>query len=483
MNFRMILRTLGIVLCGEAALMIPSLIVSLIYGQEDTRAFLISISILLVVSFILYRVKPVTTEIYARDGFAIVSLSWFLVAFFGALPFVLSGAIPSFIDAYFETVSGFTTTGATILKEVESLPRGILFWRSFTHWVGGMGVLVLMLAVLPSVKATSIHIMQAESPGPSPGKLVPKIRETGKILYLIYFAMTAILIACLLLAGMPLYDSLVHAFGTAGTGGFSMRNTSIGAYNNVAIEVIITIFMFIFGVNFSLYYQSLKGNIRTFLRDGEFRLYLGIVLASILLITLDLNANVFNTIGESLRHASFQVSTIISTTGYSTTDFNLWPSFSKAILVLLMFIGASAGSTAGGIKCIRIVLLFKVIRREILKIVHPRSVHVVKVNGKAVDEEMLSGVTVFFFAFIMIFASAVLLVSLDGKDMVTNFTAVATSIGNVGPGLGIVGPMGNFSSYSLLSKIVFSFCMITGRLEIFPVLLLFAPSFWKRVNI
>ncbi len=483
MNFRMILRTLGIVFCGEAALMVPSLIVSLIYGQEDTQAFLISISILLVVSFILYRVKPVTTDLYARDGFAIVSLSWLFVAFFGALPFIFSGAIPSFIDAYFETASGFTTTGATILQEIESLPKGILFWRSFTHWVGGMGVLVLMLAVLPSVRATSIHIMQAESPGPSPGKLVPKIGQSGKILYLIYFGMTAILIACLLLAGMPLYDSLVHAFGTAGTGGFSIKNASIGAYNSVAIEVIITIFMFLFGINFALYYQSFKGNIRNSLKDVEFRFYAGIVLVCILLITLDLNANVFNSIGESLRYASFQVSTIISTTGYSTTDFNLWPSFSKSILIMLMFIGASAGSTAGGIKCIRIVLLFKVIRREVLRIIHPRSVHVVKVNGKAVDEEILSGVTVFFFAFVLIFTSAVLVVSLDEKDMISNFTAVAASIGNIGPGLGVVGPMGNVSSYSMLSKMVLSFCMIAGRLEIFPVLLLFAPTFWKRVNI
>lgn len=483
MNYRMILRTLGIVFCGEAALMVPSLIVSLIYGQEDTKAFLISISILLVVSFALYKVKPITTDIYARDGFAIVSLSWFLVAFFGALPFVLSGAIPSFADAYFETASGFTTTGASILKEVESLPRGILFWRSFTHWVGGMGVLVLMLAVLPSVKAASIHIMQAESPGPSPGKLVPKIRESGKILYLIYFSLTAILITSLLLAGMPLYDALVHGLGTAGTGGFSIKNASIGAYSNVAIEVVITIFMFIFGVNFTLYYQSLKGNIRNSLKDTEFRFYLAIVLICILLITLDLNANVFTSMGESLRHASFQVSSIISTTGYSTTNFDLWPSFSKSILVVLMFIGASAGSTAGGIKCIRIVLLFKVIRREILKIIHPRSVYVVKIKGKTVDEEILSGIMVFFFAFIFIFTSAVLLVSLDGKDMISNFTAVAASIGNIGPGLGIVGPLGNYTSYSTLSKMVLSVCMIAGRLEIFPVLLLFAPTFWKRVNI
>lgn len=483
MNFRMILKSLGIVLFIEAACMVPSLVVSLIYGQNDIQAFLISILILLAIGLFLQQIRPATTDIYVRDGFAIVSLAWIFVSAFGALPFVISGAIPSYIDAFFETTSGFTTTGSTILREVESLPRGILFWRSFTHWVGGMGVLVLMLAVLPSVKTGSLHIMQAESPGPNPGKLVPKMGDTAKFLYFIYLAMTAILVILLLLAGMPLYDSLCHAFGTAGTGGFSVKNTSIGAYNNVAIEVIITIFMFLFGVNFSLYYQVIRGNIKSFFRDAEFRLYLGIVLVAILFITLDLNGKVFGSIWESLRHASFQISTIITTTGYSTTDFNLWTSFSKSILVMLMFIGACAGSTAGGIKNIRLVILLKTIRRDIAKIIHPRSVYTIKVDGKTIDDDTLSGVMTFFFAFIAIFALSVLVVSLDGKDMISNFTAVATCIGNVGPGLGIVGPMGNFSEYSVLSKSVLSFCMLVGRLEIFPILLLFAPTFWKRVNI
>ncbi len=483
MNFRMIFKSIGAVLFIEAACMIPSLMVSLIYGQPDSSAFLLTMLILLLVGFVLRCIKPVTTDIYTRDGFAIVSFGWIFVSLFGALPFIFSGAIPSFIDAFFESVSGFTTTGSSILNQVENLPRGILFWRSFTHWIGGMGVLVLTLAILPSAKATGFQIMKAESPGPSPEKLVPKIGQTAKILYTIYIVMTAAQVFLLLIAKMPLYDALIHTFGTAGTGGFSNRNTSVGAYENVYIEVIITVFMFLFGINFTLYYQSLKGNLRSVLRDDEFRFYLGTVLASIVLITLDLYGQAFETVGESLRHASFQVSTIITTTGYSTTDFNLWPMFSKSILVLLMFIGASAGSTGGGIKCIRIVVLLKIIRREISKVIHPRSVYSVKIGGKAVDEERMSGISTYFFVYITIFVVSLLVVSLDNMDPVSTFTSVAATIGNIGPGLELVGPYGNFADFSALSKAVFSFCMIVGRLEIFPVLLLFAPTFWKRVNI
>ncbi|HOL91258.1 MAG TPA: TrkH family potassium uptake protein [Clostridiales bacterium] len=483
MNYKLIFSNLGTVLAIEAALMIPSLLVSVIYGQDDVYAFLISITILIIAGFLLHLLKPKDSQMYARDGFATVALSWFFVSLFGSLPFLISGAVTSPMDAFFESVSGFTTTGATILTEVESLPRGILFWRSFTHWVGGMGVLALMLAVLPSVKPNSVHMLVAESPGPNPGKLVPKIKQTVKILYMIYTAMTLVQVVLLIISGMPVYDSIVHALGTAGTGGFSIKNTSIGAYNNVFAEIIIAVFMLLYGTNFSLYYQAIKGNIRSFLRDAEFRFYFGTVLVSIILITIDLTGKVFGSFWESLRYSSFQVSSIISTTGYSTADFNLWPSFSKAILVLLMFIGASAGSTAGGMKCIRIVLLMKLVRREIHRIIHPRSVYTVKIGGKTVNDDVLSGVTVFFYTFILIFAVALLIVSVEGKDMVSNFTAVAACIGNIGPGLGIVGPMGNFSAYSAISKAVFSFCMFAGRLEIFPVLLLFAPAFWKKVNI
>ncbi len=483
MNFRMIFKSLGLVMIVEAACMLPSLFVSLIYKQADFFSFISTILILILFGLALYSIKTKSTNVYSRDGFAIVSIGWILVSFFGALPMFISGAIPSFIDAFFESVSGFTTTGSTILKEIESLPRGILFWRSFTHWMGGMGVLVLTLAVLPKAGATTFQIMRAESPGPNPGKLVPKIGQTAKILYGIYIVLTAIQIVLLLIAGMPVYDSFIHAFGTAGTGGFSNMNKSVGAYGNVFIEVIITVFMFIFGVNFTLYYQGLKGNLKSFLKDEEFRFYLGTVVISILLITWNLYGTVFDSIGEGLRHASFQVSAIITTTGYATTDFNLWPAFSKAILVLLMFIGASAGSTGGGLKCIRLVLLFKAVKREIIKVIHPRSVYSVKIGGRIVEEETVTGVMTYFFVYMALFVGSLLVVSLDGMDLVTTFTAVATTIGNVGPGLEVVGPIGSFADFSFLSKLVFSIIMLFGRLEIFPMLILFTPSFWKRVNI
>ncbi len=483
MNFRMIFRSLGLVMIVEAACMLPSLLVSLIYKQQDFLSFIITILAMVIFGLVLYSIKARNSNIYARDGFAIVSVGWVLVSFFGALPFFISGAIPSFIDAFFESASGFTTTGSTILKEIESLPRGILFWRSFTHWMGGMGVLVLTLAVLPKAGATTFQIMKAESPGPNPGKLVPKIGQTAKILYGIYIVLTLVQIGLLLIAGMPVYDSLIHAFGTAGTGGFSNMNKSVGAYGNVFIEVIITVFMFLFGINFTLYYQGLKGNIKSIFKDEEFRFYLGTVVAAILLITWNLYGTVFDSLWEGLRHASFQVSSIITTTGYATTDFNLWPVFSKSILVLLMFIGASAGSTGGGIKCIRIVLLFKAIKREIIKVIHPRSVYSVKLGGRIVEEETLTGVMTYFFAYIAIMVGSLFIVALDGMDLVTTFTAVATTIGNVGPGLEVVGPIGSFADFSFLSKLVFSIIMLFGRLEIFPMLILFTPSFWKRVNI
>ena len=483
MNYRIILKNIGFVVLIEAGCMVPSLIVSLIYGQGDALAFLLTILIMLLIGVVLRGIKPLTKNIYARDGFAIVSLGWLAMSVLGALPYLFSGAIPSAVDALFESVSGFTTTGSSILKQIEGLPKGILFWRSFTHWIGGMGVLVLTLAVLPSANGSTLHIMKAESPGPNPEKLVPKMGQTAKILYTIYIALTAMQVVLLLIAGIPLYDSFIHAFGTAGTGGFSNRNLSIGAYGNVYAEVIITVFMLLFGTNFALYYQSLKGNLKSALKDDEFRFYLGTVLAAIIMITIDINGTVYNSIGESIRYSAFQVSSIITTTGYSTTDFNLWPVFSKAILLMLMFVGASAGSTGGGIKCIRILVILKMAKREVSKVIHPRSVYTVKIGGKALSEEGLSGIATYFFISIFIFVMSALVVSLDGKDMVTSFTAVATTISNVGPGLGMIGPMGSFADFSVLSKIVCSFCMLVGRLEIFPVLILFSPIFWKRVNI
>jgi trk system potassium uptake protein TrkH len=483
MNAAMISKNLGILLMVEAASMLPSLLVSIIYKQNDIQAFIITMMILIVTGFVMYKIPARNKNFYTRDGFAIVSLGWVLVSLFGALPFFISGAIPSYVNAVFETVSGFTTTGSTILKEIESLPRGILFWRSFTNWIGGMGVLVMMLAVLPAAGANTLHIMKAESPGPDPGKLVPKIGQTAKILYLMYIALSIVQISLLLIGGMPLYDTLIHTFSTAGTGGFSNMNTSVGAYNNIYFEIVITLFMFLFGVNFTLYYQALKGGIKNITKDEEFRFYFFTAVGAILLITWNTCGPIFGTVWESLRHASFQVSSIMTTTGFSSANFDLWPVFSKTILIVLMFIGASAGSTAGGIKCVRFVLLFKTIKREVRRIIHPRSVYTVKYGGKTVDSDILSGVMNYFFIYIALFAISLLLVSLDGFDMVTNFSAVATTIGNVGPGLAVVGPTGSFADYSDLSKIIFSFTMLFGRLEIYPMLILFAPTFWKRVNI
>lgn len=483
MNTRMILKTLGFLLIIEAASMLPSLLVSLIYKGNDFAAFLITIVILLLTGVILYRMKVKNTNLYSRDGFAIVSIGWIMISLFGALPFILSGAIPSFFDAFFECVSGLTTTGSSILQDVEGLPKGILFWRSSTIWLGGMGVLVLTLAILPKAGATSFQIMKAESPGPNPDKLVPKIAQTAQILYSIYLGLTIVLTVLLIIAGMPVYDALIHAIGTAGTGGFSIKNLSVGSYNNIFIEVIITVFMFIFGINFALHYHVLKGNVKSIFKDEEFCFYTGTVIIAIILISVNLTGSVFNSVGESLRHASFQVTSVITTTGYSTYDFNQWPTFSKTILVILMFMGACAGSTSGGMKCIRIVVLLKTVKRELKRILHPRAVNTVKLSGRNLDDSLMSGVTSYFFAYFVVFVISILLISLDGKDLTTTFTSVTTTINNVGPGLGLVGPSGNFADYSDFSKFLFSFIMLFGRLEIFPMLLLFTPSFWRRANI
>lgn len=463
--------------------MLPSLFVSVIYGQGDMMAFLITIIVMVLLGFYMFRIPVKNRNIYTRDGFAIASLAWILLSLFGALPYLLSGSIPSLVDAIFESVSGFTTTGSTTLKEIESLPRGILFWRSFTNWIGGMGVLVMILAVLPAAGASTVQMMKAESPGPDPGKLVPKIGQTAKILYSMYIALTTIQVILLLIGGMPLYDTLVHSFSTAGTGGFSSMNLSVGAYNNAYYEVVIAVFMFIYGVNFSLYYQTLKGEIKNIFRDEEFRFYLFALAGAVLLITCNIYGSVFDNIWESLRHSLFQASSIMTTTGFSSANFNLWPAFSKSILVILMFIGASAGSTGGGIKCIRFVLLFKTIKREIRRIIHPRSVYTVKYGGKTVDSNILSSIMNYIFVYIVVFTGALLIISLDGFDLVSNFTAVTAAISNIGPGLGIVGPVGSFTDYSALSKIVLSLAMLFGRLEIYPMLILFTPMFWKRVNI
>lgn len=480
MNYKIVLKIIGNVLVYEALLLLLPFAIALTYSGEDANSFLITIAITLIVALVLRNIKIKDKSMYAKEGFLTVGLAWIAIAAFGALPFVISGSIPSYIDAFFETVSGFTTTGATILTEVESLPKGILFWRSLTHWIGGMGFLIFILALVPTIGSNSIHLLKAESPGPNPGKIVPKIRETAKILYIIYLVLTIIQTILLIMSGLSVYDSVIHALGTAGTGGFSNMNLSVGAFNNPTAEWIITIFMILFGVNFSLYFQLIKGNIKGFFKNEELKYYLLIVLVSIVFIAINIIDFNNGNIVLSIRQSSFQVASIISTTGYATTDFNLWPSLSKTIIMILMIVGAMAGSTAGGIKTIRLVIMMKAIRRGIDKILHPKRIQSVKVDGKVVDEETISGVLLFIGAYSVIYLIALFIVSFDGFDLVSNITAVLTAISNVGPGLEMVGPVGNFSAFSNLSKIVLSFCMLAGRLEIYPMLIMFSKSIWKR---
>lgn len=480
MNVAMVLKNLGTLLICEVLAMIPSMIVSWIYQENAFWAFLSTIVIMFIIGMSFFFIDPKCKNIYIKEGFAIVAIGWILMSFFGAFPFYLSGSIPSFVDSFFEASSGFTTTGASILTEIEGLSKGILFWRSFTHWIGGMGVLVLALAILPSAGAQSMQMMKAESPGPNPGRLVPKVKETAKILYGIYLLITLTEFILLKLTGLPVYDALVHTFGTVGTGGFSSKNLSVGAYNNIAAEVIITVFMLICGANFSLYYQGLKGNIKGFFKDDEFKFYVLIVTSAIVLITLNLRGTIYHSLKESLRFAAFQVASIISTTGYATADFDVWPVFSKTILFFLMFVGGCAGSTGGGMKHIRILLLFKAAKRSLLKIIHPKAVDSVRIGGRAVNEQTLSDVLAFFFIYFAIFGSAILIISLEGKSMMTTISSVVATMSNIGPGFEMVGPTGNFSSFSVLSKLVLSFCMIVGRLEIYPLLLLMTPKFWAK---
>lgn len=477
MNFRLVFKVTGKALMVEAVSMLIPLMVCLFY-QEDPTPFLFTIPLVMIIGFALSLLHS-NDHFFPREGFFSVALIWLLMGAFGALPFYFSGFFPSYIDCFFEAVSGFTTTGASILTAVEPLSRGILFWRSFIHWLGGMGVLILTIALLPSLGSRTLHLMKAESPGPVVSKLVPKSSQSSKILYGIYCGMTAIEIIALRIAGMPWYDSIVHSFATAGTGGFSTRNLSIAAYNSPAIEIIITIFMLLFSVNFSLYFLLLCGKVKQVLKSDELRFFLIVVFASIVLITFNI-WNLYPTVDESIRHAAFQVGSIISTTGFASTDFNQWPEFSRVLLVLLMFVGACAGSTGGAIKCSRVLLLGRCIRREIKQVIHPRVVNVVKLDGRVVDEPALRSVHIFFAAYIFITLGATLLVSVDNNSFGTTFTAVVSCIGNIGPGLELVGPMGNYAFFSPFSKLLLSLCMIIGRLEILPILVLFSGNAWKR---
>ena len=481
MNRKMISYVLGRVFLAEFFLMIPPVIVGLIYKESEALSFALPMAILIVAGLIFGMKKPQNTVIYVRDGFFIVAAAWIFMALVGAVPFYLCGHFESVWDCIFEMVSGFTTTGATVLKDPGALPKCILFWRSFSHWVGGMGVLVFVLAIMPM--SDSMHIMRAEVPGPVVGKLVPKIRKTAIILYAVYAVMTLILIVLLCVGDMPLYDSICHAFGAAGTGGFSVRTEGIAYYNSAYIDIVISIFMLLFGINFNLFYLILIKKAKEAFKSEELRWYIIIVALATLAIAVNIldQLDQYENISTALRYAFFQVSSIITTTGYGTADFALWPAFSQSILVMLMMIGACAGSTGGGLKVSRVILLFKTFAQEMKHLLHPRAVTTVRLENAAVDNSIVRNTLVYFSLYVFITIISTLIISLDGKfDFTTNITAEIACFNNIGPGLGAVGPMGNFSDYSPLSKIVLTFNMLLGRLEIFPIIVFFSPGSWKK---
>ena len=483
MNYKMMGRFIAQILGIEVIFMIPALCIS-IYCRESAaiRGFSWSMVVIALLALGLYALcRKGKKRFYAREGMVCVGLSWIVMSLMGALPFYISREIPKYIDCFFEIVSGFTTTGSSILPEVESLSKGILYWRSFSHWLGGMGILVFLLAI-SSLKGSkggyTMHLLRAESPGPNVGKLVPKMKQTAEILYVLYILLTVLNILFLLIGRMPLFDAVCTALGTAGTGGFGIKNDSIASYSPY-LQNVCTVFMLLFGVNFSCYYLILIKQFKTVWKDEELRMYLGMVFGSIVLITINIYG-MYDSLGETVRHAAFQVASIVTTTGFATTDFDLWPSFSKAILLCLMVIGASAGSTGGGFKCGRALLLFKNMRRNLKKALYPRRVEVVCNNGQMMEEGVLSNINTYLSAYVIIIIVSFLLISLDGFSTTTNFSAVLACFNNIGPGLELVGPMGNFSSFSYLSKCILIFDMLAGRLEIFPLLLLFFKGTWKK---
>lgn len=476
MNYRAVSYNLGRILSVEAALLVLPAAGSLIYQEGDTFfAFALTVAALAVCSLATLAAKPKNKTIHARDGYVIVALSWILMSVFGAMPFVLSGYVPNIFDAFFETVSGFTTTGATCLTDVEALPKSLLFWRSFTNWIGGMGILVFIIAIMPKTESSSMHIMRAEVPGPTVGKLVSKLRVSARILYGIYIVMTLVQIVLLAVGGMPLFDSIVNSFATAGTGGFSVLNNSIECYSSLYSETVIGIFMLLFGVNFNLYYLVLVKQARHALKSEELHWYLGTVAAAVVLITIDLFLNK-HSIGESFRYSFFQVSSMISTTGFSSTNYDTWPVFSKAIIILLMFCGGCAGSTSGGMKISRMIVLIKGSIREIKKSVNPRIVQSVKVDHHGVDESVVKSIFAYFAMLILLIAASTLLLCIDGRDFMTTLKAVFACVSN----LGRVGHSDNFAGFSGLGKLLLSFDMLAGRLELIPMFMLFSPLAWSR---
>lgn len=478
MNYSIVLYILGCVLKFESAFLVLPALVGLIY-REHASVFYLAVAVLcLILGVLLTHKKPRSTNLYTREGFVAVALSWIIMSIFGAIPFVLTGDIPFYVDALFETISGFTTTGSSILTDVESISKASLFWRSFSHWIGGMGVFVFIMAILPMMGGSTMNLMKAESPGPSVSKLVPHVKDTAKILYGIYIAITICEATILRALGMPLFDSLTTTFGTVGTGGFGIRNDSIAGYSP-AIQITITVFMILSGINYTAYFYILTGKIKELFKIEEVRWYLAIIFGSVAVITWNVRS-LYPTFSETLRHAFFQVGSIITTTGYATTDFDLWPALSKTLLVTLMFIGACAGSTSGGIKVSRILILLKTIRKELSLIIHPRQVKKIRMDGHPVDHETLRSANVFLVVYFVLLLTSMLLISVDEFDFSTNFTSVVTVLNNIGPGLNLVGPTQNFSIFSPFSKFVLMFDMLAGRLELFPMMILLMPSTWKR---
>lgn len=483
MNYKMMGRFMGRILFVEAAFMLPALLIG-VYCEEShaAKGFLFSIGVtVLVAGGLMQMCRGAGKGFHAREGLVCVGLSWIVMSLMGSLPFYFSREIPHYIDALFETVSGFTTTGASILPEVESLSKSILYWRSFTHWLGGMGVLVFLLALAStadSKQGFTMHLLRAESPGPNVGKLVPKMKTTARILYILYVVLTLLNMVFLLLGGMPLFESVCTAFGTAGTGGFGVKNDSIVSYSPY-LQNVCTVFMFLFGVNFTCYYLLILRKFYNVWKDEELRLYFGMVLLSIGLIVWNLKGY-YATLGETVRHAAFQVVSVVTTTGFATTDFDLWPGFSKAILLSLMVVGACAGSTGGGFKCIRILLVMKNLRRNVQKVLHPQKVQVVRINDRPVAEKILENTNAYLAAYTFIFILSFILISIDNFSVTTNFSAVMACFNNIGPGLDAVGPTCNFGAYSIFSKLVLIVDMLAGRLEIFPILILFSRSAWKH---
>ena len=473
----MIRYILGYVLKIEAALMLLPCLVALIYREQEGWYYLAVAAGGLFLGVLATWKKPVNYVFYLKEGCVSTALSWIIMSLLGCLPFCLTGEIPDFTDALFETISGFTTTGASILNDVEALSHTSLFWRSFTHWIGGMGVLVFLLAIIPMSGGSNINLMRAESPGPSVGKLVPKMRYTAQILYLIYFGMTILEMVLLIIGKMPVFDAVTTSFGTAGTGGFGIKNDSITGYSSY-VQWVVTIFMILFGVNFNAYYLLLFGKIKKAFAMEEVRYYFLVILGAIVIIFTSLLRAGIN-VADSLRHAAFQVASIITTTGFSTADFDLWSQTCKTVLVLLMFVGACAGSTGGGIKVSRFIVLFKTVGKELNSYIHPKSIKKIKMEGKPVEHEVVRAINVYFITFMIIFSLSVFLISFEGNDLLTNFTAVTATINNIGPGLELVGPTKNFGFFSAFSKYVLMFDMLAGRLELFPLLILFHPAVWK----